>query len=143
MLPLHEEEKIGLWICPDKPCSFTLYEDDGISNAYLHDEYRASDYSAVPMKSAVHISATYQGHFVPAETIVFHIQCADIAPVRIFWNGQELPQFLDADHFHIADAGWHYFHSTKICSVKYENGRDLIKMIVDFGKFDLIRMDDE
>jgi hypothetical protein len=89
----------------------------------------------------VTIESEYHGHFVPTECIMVHIQCAHVAPFEILWNNVQLPQILDEDRFRTADKGWHYDHSTKSCSVKYGNGRDLEKMVVSFGKFDLIRMD--
>lgn len=138
---LQEENRINLWICPDKACSFTLYEDDGISNDYLNGAFRSSKYSLTRNGDLVTISSECSGKFVANEPITFHVQCTDKAPSGIVWNEMVLPQFLDEDRFQAAASGWHYYHSTKVCSIKCGNGRDLAKMIVNFGKFDLIRMD--
>jgi len=143
ILPLQEQDGIHLWICPDKECSFTLYEDDGISNEYLAGNYLASRYSAFTMGDLVTIRCQRHGSFVPGDPIRYQIQCVDKAPAAVLWNSEVLPQFLDADRFHNAQTGWHYCHSTKVCSVKCGTGRDLEEMIVNFGKFDLIRMDAE
>ena len=141
ILPLQEGNIIHLWVCPDRACSFTLYEDDGISNDYLDGQFLTSTFTLTGKNDLVTIESEYHGHFVPAERIMVHIQCAHVAPFEILWNNVQLPQILDEDRFRTADKGWHYDHSTKSCSVKYGNGRDLEKMVVSFGKFDLIRMD--
>jgi len=141
ILPLQEENWIHLWICPDKSCTFTLYEDDGISNNYLDGQYRATKFSLTRAHDLVTIDFEYSGHFVPGDSILYHIQCTSIAPVGILVDGITIPQILDEDRFQAADAGWHYCHSRKVCSVKCGNGRNITTMLVNFGKFDLIRME--
>ena len=141
ILPLQEGNIIHLWVCPDRACSFTLYEDDGISNDYLDGQFLTSTFTLTRKNDLVTIESEYHGHFVPAERIMVHIQCTHVAPFEILWNDVQLPQILDEDRYRTVDKGWHYDHSTKSCSVKYGNGRDLEKMVVSFGKFDLIRMD--
>jgi len=141
IIPLLEDGTLNLWICPDKACSFTLYEDDGISNDYLNGAFRSSKYSVTRNGDLVTVSSEISGKFVANEAITFHVQCTNKAPSGILWNDIILPQFLDEDRFRAAESGWHYYHSTKVCSIKCENGRNLEKMIVNFGQFDLIRMD--
>lgn len=141
ILPLQNDDRIDLWICPDKACSFTLYEDDGISNDYLDGLFSATKYTLVRNQDLVFIECERTGDFLPAEKIVYQIQCVHQAPAKILWNGTQLPQILDEDHFRTASAGWHYDHSTRTCCVKCGDGRDLAKMVVNFGQFDLIRMD--
>lgn len=141
IVPMQKGNTIHLWICPEKGCSFTLYEDDGISNQYLDGQYRSTTFTLSRNHDLVTIECEYSGHFVPGESIVYHIQCAGIAPFGILWNDTLLPQILDEDRFQTAEAGWHYYHSTKVCSIKCCDGRNLKNMLVNFGKFDLIRME--
>ena len=141
ILPLQSGDTIDLWICPDKACTFTMYEDDGTSNAYLDGEYLSTKYELSRNQDLVAITSECRGNFVPSDTIIYHIQCTATAPVQVLWNGEEVPQLLDEDHFQAANSGWHYYHSTKVCSVKCRNGRNLAELLVNFGFFDLIRMD--
>lgn len=143
ILPLQGKNTIDLWICPDKVCTFTMYEDDGESNAYLDGAFLSSQYSLERERDIVTIKRQCSGHYAPTENILYHIQCTDVAPVRILWDDEELPQILDEERFLAADAGWHYFHSTKVCSLKCGNGRNFKEIQIHYGLFDLIRMDTE
>ena len=141
IIALHNGAELNLWICPDKACSFTLYEDDGISNDYRNDGYRRSKYTLTRNKDLAEITVAYSGIYVPDQKITFHIQCVNKAPSGILWNETPLSQHLDNDRFREADEGWHYNHNTKTCSVKFHDGRNLERMLISFSKFDLIRMD--
>lgn len=143
IVPLQEDNTVNLWICPDRPCTFTLYEDDGISNAYLKGQYRATKFSLTKSNDLIIISSECCGEFIPTEKIIYHIQCPDVAPAGILWNDILLPQMLDKERFRDSDTGWHYCHSTKVCSVKCTDGRNLERLLVNFGQFDLIRMDSD
>lgn len=143
ILPLQCEDTIHLWICPDKACSFTLYEDDGISNDYLRGVFASTRYILTHQNNLVLIESHRTGEYAPVEKIIYQIQCTNQAPAEILWNGRQLPQILDDIRFRSAQEGWHYDHSTKVCCVKCADGRDLTKMVVNFGKFDLIRMDSD
>ncbi len=143
IIPLQNKTCINLWICPDKACSFTLYEDDGISNDYKNGAYRTSKFDLTKQDDLVTITVEKRGHFNPSESIRYQIQCTEKAPFSIMWNDTILPQLLDEDRFRDADTGWHYSHSSKICSIKCGNGRDLKRMTVNFGQFDLIQMGNE
>ena len=141
IVPLQNDQTIQLWICPDKECTFTLYEDDGISNDYLNGHFRTTKLSLTKVNDFVTIVSESSGKYAPTESVEFRVQCTKKAPAEILWNGSVLTQYLDEERFHNADMGWHYFHSTKICAIKCGNGRDLEKLIVSFEKIDLIRMD--
>lgn len=143
ILPLQEEDGIHLWICPDNACSFTLYEDDGISNEYLHGQYRSTEFTLTKDGKLVRLLNHRQGSFIPKEKILYNIQCTAVAPTEILWNGLALPQILNEERFEQANQGWHYHHSTKVCTVKCGTGRDLKELLINFGKFDLIRMDED
>ena len=141
ILPLQQNNTIHLWICAEKPCAFTLYEDDGISNNYKNNQYCATELKATREQDLVILESNRTGSYVPNERIHFHIQCTNIAPVEVYWDHLKLPQILDEERFESAESGWHYYHSTKVCTIKCGNGRNLSKLLLNFGKFDLIRMD--
>lgn len=143
IIPLREDNTINLWICPDKACSFTMYEDDGTSNDYLNGAFRSSKYSLTKNGDLVTIRSEISGTYVANEAITFHVQCTNKAPSGIVWNKMVLPQFLDEDRFRAAESGWHYYRSTKVCSIKCGNGQNLEKLIVNFGQFELIRIDQD
>ena len=143
IIVLQDSQLLNMWICPDRACTFTLYEDDGISNDYQEGIFSSTKFTATKSGNLVTIIAEQTGSYVPTEKIIYHIQCTDPAPFEIYWNNVKLQQFLDVDRFKNAEAGWHYHHSTKTCTVKCGTGRNLKKMVVNFGKFDLIRMDYE
>ena len=142
ILPTQGENGIDLWICPDQDCAFTLYEDDGISNEFRHGMYLATTYRLTGQEHMMTLRAQREGHYPSEDSITYRIQCTEKAPCTVLWNAHPLPQILDDFRFRSADSGWHYHHSTKICTVKHRNGRDLETMTVNFDQFDLIRMDD-
>ena len=141
MVPLQQDDILNLWICPDHPCAFTLYEDDGISRNYLQGQYCATLFNLVKNGNQIVLTAERSGSFVPVESIQYQIQCQSIAPEEVHVNGRKIPQILDEERFWETDTGWHYFHSNRICAVKSGSGRDLNNLTVSFGKFDLIRME--
>ena len=141
ILALKEHDAINLVVCPDKPCSFTLYEDDGISNEYQQGQYASALYTVTTMPKLVSIRRENTGCYQSSEPVFYQIQCTDAAPVEILWNETKVPQILDEEKFENAEIGWHFFHSTKICTVRHGNGRNLKELLVNFGQFDLIRMD--
>lgn len=141
IIVLQEAESKNVWVCSDKPCSFTLYEDDGISNNYQNGQYIATRITAKEDSGIVTIKSEESGYYTPAERLIYQVQCSANAPVEVSWNGNVLPQLLDEERFEKANEGWHYFPSTKVCTVKFGNGRHLEELIVNFGQFDLIRMD--
>lgn len=137
ILPLKEEDGIHLWICPDRNCSFALYEDDGIS---ARGDSLETTVTARWEGRCLRITSDARGSYRPEEALAYHIQCPGMAPVSITWGGEVLPQFLDEER--LRDRGWHYSHATKSCIVRRDTGREPGEILVSFEKFDLIRMED-
>lgn len=143
ILPMQEEDGIHLWVCPERDCRFALYEDDGSSNDYRNGLFLRTEYSLFRRGDAVLFTQIREGTYNCTEPVFLHIQCTGKAPAAIYCDGAEVPQILGLSRFESADRGWRYDHSTKVCCVKWDNGRQWKQLDVHFGTFDLIRMDPE
>jgi alpha-glucosidase len=141
ILPLEKDDGITIVVCPgESPCKFTLYEDDGWSNSYLNGNYRSTTFTVAGFETKVEISVETTGNFKTGKQLQFEVQCDGRAPYEIYWNGDVIEQFLTEEDFIMADSGWYYRHSERICQVKNGDGRTLKTMTVDFSYFDLFRM---
>lgn len=141
IIPLANDDSIEIWICPNKDYTFTLYEDDGVSNEYLNGEYLNTKFSLKRKQGTVIITSTKSGNYNPSKNLIYYVQCDNLAPKKIYFNNKELPMYLDEERFNKKDKGWHYFPSNKTCAIKCEDGRSLDSLEVCFDIFDLIQMD--
>lgn len=131
------------WIvAPGRDAAFTLYEDDGATNAY-EDGARLETKVELKAGPRTVLKFTRQGRFAsPVRTMIL-----DVINERkgAFWAsvaGQRIPQFLDRDKWAAADVGWIYDPACAAARVKYPNPKGDYEVVVSFETFDLIGMDE-
>ena len=131
---------LSLLLVPDLDASFTLYEDDGVSNDYLNGAYLKTN---IQMKAGVRteIRFTHSGSFPTAvETIHLDALHREKSPFFVLLDGQTLPHFLHRSRYEAADRGWYYSQTLKSVQIKYPNPKADHVVVISFEVFDLIGM---
>jgi len=135
IVPTREEDGIHLWICPEKDCCFTYYDDDGEYMSVYSPESVVWELEVSQYSDWVRCRFTRGSNFR-----CVHIQCQEKAPSGVLAQDRPLERFLDEEAFRNAETGWYYDAERKLCSVHSPNLQDLI---VFFKPADLIKIDGE
>ena len=127
-------------MAPDTDSSFTLYEDDGVSNDDLKGKYLKTRID-VTAGERTRIRFTHTGDFRTAvEQIRLDAVHREKAPFFVLLDGKEIPHFLHRAKFEAAETGWYYSQTLKSVQVKYPNPRRDYEVLISFEVFDLIGM---
>lgn len=120
--------------------SFVLYEDDGISEAYLQGAYLKTNIS-VKNTARCEIHFRKDGSFPSTvENMLIKVIHKQKGAYWVTVGGRKIKQFLHADRLAAAQEGWYYNPSQGIVYVKYPNITGDYEVVVSFEKFDLIGM---
>ena len=131
---------LHLTLAPGQERTYTLYDDDGVSNDFANGVYR---------KTSIHMSGTdvikvdfaaegsYTDH---VETVVVEMIRKDKSPFWVTLGGEKLEHFLNRRKFEAAASGWYYSQTKKAVLVKYPNPKQDTTLVVSFEQFDLIGM---
>ncbi|MCR5717046.1 MAG: DUF5110 domain-containing protein, partial [Lachnospiraceae bacterium] len=123
--------------------SFTLYDDDGISNEFEEGIYRRTKIT-MSGKNVVTLAFDAQGSYKdPVEDLCVTMIRKDKAPLGVTLDGRDLPHFLDRTKFENAAEGWYYSQTKRAAIIKCKNpmrGVDAANLSVSFAQFDLIGM---
>ncbi|MGM9536712.1 MAG: TIM-barrel domain-containing protein [Candidatus Onthomonas sp.] len=131
---------LHLTLAPGAERTYTLYDDDGVSNDYAEGVYR---------KTSIHMSGTdvikvdfaaegsYTDH---VESVMVEMIRKDKSPFWVTLGGEKLEHFLNRRKFEAAESGWYYSQTKKAVLVKYPNPRQDTTLVVSFEQFDLIGM---
>ena len=131
---------LDLLLVPDIDASFTLYEDDGVSNDYLRGLYLKT---LIEMKAGeqTEIRFTHHGSYQTAiERIHLDVLHREKSPFYIQLDGKMLPHFLRRSRYESAEQGWYYSQTLKSVQIKYPNPRADHTILISFAVFDLIGM---
>ena len=131
---------LRLLLVPDVDASFTLYEDDGVSNDYQQGRYLKT---LVEMKAGEQtlISFTHSGAYETAvETIHLDLVHREKAPFYVQLDGETLPHFLHRKKYEAASCGWYYSQTLKSIQIRYDNPKKDHTVLISFAVFDLIGM---
>ena len=131
---------LHLTLAPGAERTYTLYDDDGVSNDFAKGVYR---------KTSIHMSGTdvikvdfaaegsYTDH---VESVVVEMIRKDKSPFWVTLGGEKLEHFLNRRKFEAAASGWYYSQTKKAVLVKYPNPKQDTTLVVSFEQFDLIGM---
>ncbi len=131
---------LHLLLVPGAERSYTMYDDDGVSNAYRSGMYRKTK---IHMEGTDVVKVTFksEGSYADSvKTVLAEIIRKDRSPFWAALDGRKLEHFLNRRKFEAAESGWYYSQTKRAVLVKYPNpGRD-ITLTVSFEDFDLIGM---
>ena len=118
----------------------TLYDDDGVSNAFQKGVFRKTVIRMSGEKEVkVHFSS--QGSYIdPVKTVTVEMICRGRSPRTVALGGTVLERILNRRHFEAAESGWYYSHSKKCVLIRYPNPWKEITLSVSFESNDLIGM---
>ncbi len=130
-------------VTPGHDASFTLYEDDGVSNAYEDGDFLETH---IELTAGARTALRFTRHGRSASSVETMI--LDVVNERkgAFWvsvAGRRIPQFLDRGKWAAAPLGWINDASRSAVRVKYPNPPGDYEVVVSFETFDLIGMDDD
>ena len=131
---------LHLTIIPGAERTYTLYDDDGVTNDFK---------DGVCRKTSIHVSGTdvvkvdfaAEGSYTDfVERVMVEMVRKDRSPFWITLDGRKLEHFLNRRKFEAAAEGWYYSQTKKAVLVKYANPRKDVTLTVSFEDFDLIGM---
>jgi alpha-glucosidase len=106
-------DDLNLTVFPsDHPTDFTVYEDDGVTRAYLGGAYAHTRIEQEILGNEVHLGidateGTYAGA-PSARQVVARVVLPGSRPQHVFLNDEELPSFAARDAFERAPKGWFF-----------------------------------
>ena len=127
-------------MAPGGDREYVLYDDDGVSNAYLKGDYRKTSISMTG-ESVVKVDFKSEGTYMDfVETVTVEMIRKDRSPFWVTLGDEKLEHFLNLRKFDAASQGWYYSQTKKAVLVKYPNPKKNITLTVSFEDFDLIGM---
>ena len=163
-LHLQKIDNITLLVEPSASGTFTLYEDDGETNAYRHGEYLATTFSIEPGAaanpystdgennsgtfptdagdlSATIIRAEREGFYASnVRTMEMDVFTYNVQPFTIAMGGRQLEKFYDPAKWETAKEGWLYDMETRTARIKYANPDGDYEIRINYGINDLVKM---
>ncbi len=130
-------------VAPGRDARFTLYEDDGVSNAHENGDFRKT---RVDLRAGRRTVLDFRPEGPYASSVKTMI--LDVINERrgAFWvsvAGRRLDQYLDRRKWAASESGWIYDAGQSAVRVKYPVPDGAYEVVVSFENFDLIGMDDE
>ena len=139
-LRTQEVKKLHILAAADRDASFTLYEDDGISDDYEKGRRLATEITlsaGVVTRLEFRTSGDYE---TAVESLLVDLIHREKAPYHVFRDGQELKHFLHRRKFEEAEEGWYYSQSLKSVLIKTGWSDSDFAIDISFEQFDLIGM---
>ena len=120
--------------------TYTLYDDDGVTNKYLTGNFRKTNIN-VSGQNVVKVEfsseGTYEDH---VEAVTVEMIRKDRSPFWVMLGDTKLEHYLNRKKFEAASTGWYYSQTKRAVLVKYPNPKRNITLTVSFEDFDLIGM---
>ncbi|MDO4345166.1 MAG: glycoside hydrolase family 31 protein [Eubacteriales bacterium] len=131
---------LHLILAPGGDRSYTVYDDDGVSNDYREGAYRKTEITMsgdAVVKVSFKAEGSYKDH---VETVTAEMIRKDRSPFWVTLDGQKLEHYLNRRKFEAAESGWYYSQTKRAVLVKYPNPKKDTTLVVSFEDFDLIGM---
>lgn len=120
---------------------FKLYQDDGISQEYLQDNYRETKVTVLRADEQTLINFAQIGKFTPnTQELTLELINPHKGPFWVSIAGAKIPHFLHREKFAAATTGWYYSNSNGSVEIKLAFPSHDCQIIVSFAHFDLIGM---
>ena len=131
---------LHLILAPGAERSYTLYDDDGVSNDYRKGVYRRTEIT-MSGESVVKVGFKSEGSYTDfVETVTVEMIRKDRSPFWVALGDRKLEHYLNRRKFEAAAEGWYYSQSRRAVLVKYPNPKKDMTLTVSFEDFDLIGM---
>ena len=127
-------------LAPDVDSSFTLYEDDGVSNDYRKGVFRKTDIRVTAGEKTLVKFVREGAYESPAKTIDLDVIHREKAPFYVQLDGRTLPHFLHRRKYEEAAEGWYYSQTKKSVQIKYADPGKDHEVLISFEEFDMIGM---
>ena len=132
--------ELHLILAPGKDSSFTLYDDDGVTNDFRKGVFRKTEIS-MEGRSVVKVGFKAEGAYTDfVEKVIVEMIRKDRSPFWAALGEEKLEHFLNRRKFEAAEKGWYYSQSKRAVLVKYPNPKKDVTLTVSFEDFDLIGM---
>ena len=131
---------LHLIMAPGEDRTYTLYDDDGVSNDFKKGIYKKVNITMEGTQVVkVHFASegTYTDH---VENVMVEMIRKDKSPFWVALGDHKIEHFLNRRKFEAASEGWYYSQSKKAVFVKYANPKQDTTLTVSFEDFDLIGM---
>ena len=120
--------------------TFTLYDDDGVSNDFKKGVFRKTEIS-MSGSSVVKVDFTSAGSYYDfVENVTVEMIRKDRSPYWVALGDEKLEHFLNRKKFEASKSGWYYSQTKKAVIIKYPNPKKNTTLTVSFEDFDLIGM---
>ena len=135
-------EKLQLLAEGSMPCSFTLYQDDGVSRAYERGEYLETRMALEPHEDSIHLSFEHTGSFEDCVKEYQVTLCGRfIAPLEIRAGEKKLKLVLSKEEFDEAEGNvWYFSLARRHVLIRFDNPKQDFTLEVDYRIHDLIGM---
>ena len=134
------ENTLELLLAPGRDSSFTLYEDDGVTNGFEKGVFRKTN---IEMSGDESVKVLFRAEGTYKDSIEnIHIEMIkkERCPYRVALDGRKLEHFLSRTEFEKASEGWYYSSSKRSALIKYDNPKKDAELLVSFEDLDLIGM---
>lgn len=120
--------------------TFTLYDDDGVSNDFEKGVFRKTEISMCS-DSIVKVLISSEGSYADfIENFTIEMIRKDRSPYWVALGDEKLEHFLNRKKFEASKSGWYYSQTKKAVIIKYPNPKKEVMLRVSFEDFDLIGM---
>ena len=127
-------------MAPGEERSYTLYDDDGVTNDFEKGVYRKTKISMTG-DQVVKVNFEAEGTYTDSvQNVVVEMIYKAKSPFWVALGERKLEHFLNSNRFEAASEGWYYCQTKKAVLVKYANPKEDTTLTVSFEDFDLIGM---
>ena len=131
---------LHLTVVPGADSSYTLYDDDGVTNDFKAGVCRKTEIT-VSGASVVQVKFAAEGSYTDfVEDVTVEMVRKDRSPFWVALDGRKLEHYLNRRKFDAAAEGWYYSQTKRAVLVKYANPRKDAVLTISFEDFDLIGM---
>ena len=132
--------RLHLILAPGGDQTYTLYDDDGVTNDFQNGVYRKVNIHMTGSE-VVMVDFTSEGIYEDfVEDVVTEMICRGRSPFWVKLGDQQLEHFLNRRKYEEAGEGWYYSQTKRTVEVKYKNPKKDTSLTVSFEDFDLIGM---
>ena len=131
---------LHLILAPGKESTYTLYDDDGVTNDFKKGVCRKTEITMTGT-DVVKVAFAATGSYTDfVERVTVEMIRKDRSPFWVALGDKKLEHFLNRRKFEAAEEGWYYSQTKKAVLVKYKNPCKDTVLTVSFEDFDLIGM---